>query len=422
MRRFWTICISILLICTLALSLVACDFVDDILNKAQQIVNELELEEEAAENSGDGTSADDTPSGSGRTEDKTDVEARTGDVVLAEGDLSFHFLTLGNKYTGDSTYIKIGDVDILIDAGSRQNSAATIIDYVKGYCTDGKLEYVIATHAHQDHIAGFVGTKDSGSVLEAFEIGTIIQFAGTNATSSIYTSYCDKRDAAAERGAKVYTALDCWNQSNGAKRSYTLAEGVTMDILYQTFYENDSSDENNYSVCVLFNYGDNHYLFTGDLEEDGESSLVDNNDLPHCTLFKGGHHGSATANSDKLMHAIQPDIVCVCSCCGSPEYRAKAENIFPSQAFFDHVLPYTDQIFVTSFAEIIPSDEDDDDPDWTVKDMNGNIVVVTDGATLSVNCSASTTPVPYTDWFAANRTWPDGVRELYASAGGGDTP
>lgn len=68
-------------------------------------------------------------------------------------------LELGNKYTGDCTLIKVGDTEILVDAGSRQSSAKTITEYVSRYCTDGVLEYVIATHADQDHIAGFVGTS-----------------------------------------------------------------------------------------------------------------------------------------------------------------------------------------------------------------------------------------------------------------------
>ena len=53
---------------------------------------------------------------------------------IANGDLSVHFLELGNKYAGDCIYIKANDNDILIDAGSRQNSATTIINYVNKYC------------------------------------------------------------------------------------------------------------------------------------------------------------------------------------------------------------------------------------------------------------------------------------------------
>lgn len=350
-------------------------------------------------------------SGNGEgTRTNTDVQAGTGDVVLEEGDLSFHFMTLGNKFTGDSTYVKIGDVDILIDAGSRADSADDITRYVNGYCTDGKLEYVIATHAHQDHIAGFTG---SSSVLKAFRIGTIIEFARTNATGSTYTNYCAERDAAVSRGAKAYTALQCWNNANGAQRTYTLAPGVTMDVLYNYYYEHDDDDENNYSVCVMFNYGDNHYLFTGDLEKDGESYLVDNNTLPHCALFKGGHHGSYTANTAKLMDVIRPDVVCVCCCCGTPEYTTNNRRTFPSQDFFDHVLPYTDQIFVTSMVADFENEEDvfagkKVSPKYGFTDMNGNIAVVVHNGKMTVTCSVSATPVPYTDWFAKHRVWPDG--------------
>ena len=48
-----------------------------------------------------------------------DTEIDTVPVVIEEGSMSIHFLELGNKYTGDCTYIKVGEnVDILIDCGS----------------------------------------------------------------------------------------------------------------------------------------------------------------------------------------------------------------------------------------------------------------------------------------------------------------
>lgn len=107
-------------------------------------------------------------------------------------DFQIHFLELGNIYTGDSIYIKAGDNDILIDAGSRSSSAKTISEYVDRYCTDGKLEYVIATHAHQDHIAGFGGAN---GILAKYDVDTIIDFAGTSSNSGVYKSYVSARDA-----------------------------------------------------------------------------------------------------------------------------------------------------------------------------------------------------------------------------------
>ena len=194
----------------------------------------------------------------GNREHDSSGENSATDLVTDE--LSIHFLEVGNKYTGDCTLIKSGDTEILIDAGSRQGSAATIVPYIQQYCTDGVLEYVIATHAHQDHIAGFVGTKAAPGIFESFECRTIIDFALTNATSSVYNNYVSKRDAEVESGAAHYTALDCWKEENGAQRSYEIAEGITMNILYNVFYEEKTSDENDYSVCMLLSQGENHYL------------------------------------------------------------------------------------------------------------------------------------------------------------------
>ena len=125
---------------------------------------------------------------------KPESEAPGDGIVteVADADLSIHFLELGNKYTGDCTLIKCGDTEVLIDAGSRKNSAATIKSYVDEYCTDGILEYVIATHAHQDHIAGFVGNTDGDGrtgILYQYKVGTLIQFSGTDTTSQIYGNY-----------------------------------------------------------------------------------------------------------------------------------------------------------------------------------------------------------------------------------------
>lgn len=71
------------------------------------------------------------------------VNSETYDVaVINQQELSIHFLDLGNKYVGDSVYIKAGDTDILIDAGSRQSSAETITKYINQYVTEDRKSVV----------------------------------------------------------------------------------------------------------------------------------------------------------------------------------------------------------------------------------------------------------------------------------------
>lgn len=321
------------------------------------------------------------------------------DPIYTEN-LSIHFLELGNAYTGDCTLIKTGDVEVLIDAGSRAGSAGTIVPYVEQFCTDGVLDYVIATHAHQDHIAGFVGTKAAPGVLESFEIGTIIDFSLTNATSDVYDNYCDARDAAIERGAKHYTASECVKGTNGAKKVYELDDGITMEILDQKYYYEETSNENDYSVCVMITQGINNYLFTGDLDESGETSLAQKNDLPKCKLYKAGHHGSGTSSNEVLLKEIQPEIVGVCCCAGSSEYTSNKANQFPTQEFIDRIAIYTDKIYVTSLCI------DYDNKEFT--SMNGNIVAMSDGGEVTIACSNNDTILKETEWFSKNRTWPIG--------------
>ena len=328
----------------------------------------------------------------------TYIKRPTGGDVYVSGDLSIHFMELGNKYAGDSIYIKAGDTDILIDAGSRAGSTETTSAYIDRYCTDGVLEYVIATHADRDHIAGFAGSSSSPSIFARYECEVIIDFALTDKDTAVYRNYCEQRDAEVSAGAVHYTALQCWNETDGAKRVWEVADGIEMEILYNYFYENRSSDENNYSVCLMFNQGDQHFLFTGDLEQEGEEYLVQYNQLPEVALFKAGHHGSKTSSNDCLLSVIKPKIVCVCCCAGTDEYTDNKENQFPTQAMIDRVSAYTDQVYVTSLG--------DDEAAGGFTSMNGNIVVTSNRSGVTVDCSNNNTLLKDTAWFQENRTMP----------------
>ncbi len=323
--------------------------------------------------------------------------------TFVSGEIEFHFLELGNKYTGDCIYVRCGDVDILIDAGSRKNSAPTITSYIDQYVDDNTLEYVIVTHAHQDHIAAFCDTANTQGIFSYYNVETIIDFPRTESTSEIYSEYVELRDKEIAEGATHYTALQCYNEEDGAKRVYQISENVEMEILYNYYYENDASTENDYSVCVMFNQGDNHYLFTGDLEEGGEERLVDyyneiGDPLPHCILYKAGHHGSYTSSSSYLMDTITPEYVVVCCCAGTDEYGAYPEKKMPAQEFVNNVAKWTDKIYVTTLCV--------DYSAGVYQSMNGNVVFKVENGELKVECSNNNTILKDTDWFKANRTWP----------------
>ena len=334
----------------------------------------------------------------------------------ASGDLSVHFLELGNKYAGDCVYIKCGENDILIDAGSRNSSASTIINYVDQFVTDNTFEYVIATHAHEDHLAGFYDESDRTGIFSYYNVECIIDFPKTNKTSPSSTSvlgkYISARDKEVEQGAVHWTALECYNNENGATRIIQLSEDVELEILYNYYYDHSySSGENNYSVCVMLNQGENHYLFTGDLEESGEKKMVDyyaenHGGLPECILYKAGHHGSGTSSCPELLEAIKPKYICICTCAGSSEYTDNNDNQFPYQTFIDNIAPYTDKVYVTSVVDNYV-DKDKWSTEGTVKSMNGNICCTFERNKLTVNCSNNNILLKDTEWFKEKRTCPN---------------
>lgn len=342
--------------------------------------------------------------------DKDAVNAIKSD----ETTVSVHFLELGNKYTGDCVFINVGEFEILIDAGSRADSVDDIYEYVEPY-VDGQLDYVVVTHAHQDHYAGFATKNYQDSLFSKFtdnkekphEIGTVVTFAQTNQTdgkAGLYQYFENNVKTLKEKGAERKFVNEYFE--NGASPTIKITDDISLEFLEHKYYYEKSKTENNHSVCfqIVETAGENtyRYLFTGDLEEDGEKDLVAKNSakMGKTRLYKAGHHGSKTSTSQELLDVIDPDAICVCACAGSPEYTKNKDNQFPTQAFVDRV--YTKnaetQVFVTSLCV------DYDANNFT--SMNGNIVICSTGNSVTRYFSNNATELRETEWFKTNRKIP----------------
>ena len=345
----------------------------------------------------------------GQTEtSSSSSSSSTSTVDDGIADLSIHVLAPGVMEAGDCIYVRAGENDILIDAGPSYSAKDIVIPRLKELCVDGRFEYVIATHAHLDHIALF--SLFEGGIFEEFEVENLIQFAGTNSQSQAYKTYVEK-SAAAEH---IYTVSECYDSgatgTEGANRIYELGEGLSMQFLYSPDYLK-TSEENNYSVSMMFVQGENRYLFMGDTESDVEKKIVASNDIGHCVFYKANHHGSNTSSSPELLAEITPTYVAVPATAGSDQYTQNFANTFPTQNTIDNIAPYTEKIMVTQYA-LGDGHSDQFAP------MNGEIVVSSSGGTeedVSMHGLTSDTYLPYTDWFSdtagygngnPNRTWP----------------
>ena len=350
-----------------------------------------------------------------KTEVSTIAAGALDQNTIKGSDLSIHFLELGNKYTGDCILIVAGDTQILVDGGSKASSIPYIEKYVDQYfgAGDTTLDFVIVTHAHEDHYAGFATNQGTESLFDYYtkdekSIGKIITFAKSNKYENPDKMFNNFKNNLATAtaiidNAEVYNAKQCCDNSGGAQKSYSIGNGARIEFLYQKYYDAVAKTENEYSVCFKIVDRDNKtYLFTGDLEKDGEKSLLDSN-LGHgqVELYKAGHHGSKTSSSDYLISRIKPKITVVCCVAGSSEYTSKNENQFPTQEFVNNIFKNCNdpKIYVTSLSIDYSAGK--------FESFNGTIVVCAkSGQNTKVLCSNNTKSLQETDWFKANRTLP----------------
>ena len=218
--------------------------------------------------------------------------ADTSAAPNSESKLIVHFLDVGQ---GDSIFIELPNgKTMLVDAGENYHGQG-IIDYVQtiGY---HKLDYVVATHPHEDHIGSMP------YIVRNFEIGSIYM-PDVTANTATFESLLKAIKA---KGMRV---------KNGRTGVHIIKDGeLTADIIAPD--KPDESNLNNSSIVLLLTFGNVSYLLTGDAETKELNAI--RADM-HATVLKAGHHGSKTSTTQTLLKKISPSVT-VISCGKNNDY------------------------------------------------------------------------------------------------------
>lgn len=224
-------------------------------------------------------------------------------------DVDIYFIDLGDNIDdcGESTFIKVGDIDILIDGGENSTiSANAVKTLVNTYCTDSKLEYLITSHAHSDHIGGM------RYILSNYSIDNVIEFDykyGNTTSSSTVIGYYLKAREKAKNIDTAYNLIHTYG--NGQTYELVLAEDISFTF-YETGYLNTTgSDKNAQSVVCVFEAYGNRILFTGDAEKECEANYK--NLVGNVDILKVAHHGTYNATTADLLNAIDPEVAIICN-------------------------------------------------------------------------------------------------------------
>mgnify|MGYP001777055806 CR=1 FL=1 len=220
----------------------------------------------------------------------------------------FDNVTLGPKATplpGDGLYVTFIDVGqgdstlavcegetLLIDAGVPK-AGPEVAEYLESVGVT-ELDYVVCTHAHEDHVGGL------DYILENFGVGTIFAPYTEFDSSGSFTHF---EDTAAELGLEITVP------PLGAE--FTLGGAVFEFVGPVTDWDGDVNDS---SLVLRLDYGDDSFLFTGDISDGplADCAYIGGYDLG-CDVLKLGHHGSSTSTDAEILDLTTPEAA-VASC------------------------------------------------------------------------------------------------------------
>lgn len=207
--------------------------------------------------------------------------AAASGLAAAPSKLRFYAIDVGQ---GDSSlFIFPTGETMLVDAGTSA-SAKELVRCIKQLGVR-KIDVLVATHPHADHIGGMA------EVLRRFEIGEIWDSGyahGSNVQIKFYTAI---------RDGKLPFVMP--------RRGYTRKiGGAQVEVLApEREISGTNSDANNNSLVLLVSFGDVSFLMTGDMERAERRSIPP---LPRATVLKAPHHGSRTGMDSRLLREVEP--------------------------------------------------------------------------------------------------------------------
>ncbi len=213
--------------------------------------------------------------------DKLDYQKKS---LALDSPLCVHYIDAGQ---GDSIFVKLPNGEtLLIDAGDNE-AGVDVVGYLKDLKVN-KIDYLVATHPHSDHIGGM------DDVINKFDVKAMYMPKVSHNT----VTFSSLLDAIEEKDVKLKVAK--------AGVNILKEENLSIDILSPD--DRTYEDMNNYSAVLKITYGNTGFLFMGDAEKEIENKLKSN---LKSDVIKVGHHGSDTSTGEKFLKKVSPEVAVI---------------------------------------------------------------------------------------------------------------
>jgi len=249
----------------------------------------------------------------------------------AEGKLEVTFLSVGQ---GDATFVRFpGGSTLLVDAGGeasmRSDPGARVVTPFLRWRGVHRLDRVVASHPHPDHIGGLP------SVLRRLDVGELWhdgEHADEGPAGELYTlartlgievrtfvqglpASCPGLVPLAQELPQV-AALAIGDPRCRPPAPEWRIDGVRVELLHPRGGPDHSHyaelGENDNSLVLRLTHGNVRVLLPGDLEHEGESLLLASGHDLSADLLKAPHHGSRTSSTPGFVEAVRPRHVVFC--------------------------------------------------------------------------------------------------------------
>ncbi|MBE6590092.1 MAG: MBL fold metallo-hydrolase [Ruminococcaceae bacterium] len=239
-------------------------------------ITENSTETQSFENDGDGKVPDGDENPPLNTQNSNDEKDPT---VSTDSSLSIHFIDVGQA---DAALLICDGKTMLIDGGNVEDSSL-VYSYLQKNGVK-HLDYVVCTHAHEDHVGGLSGALSYATA------GTVFSPVLSYSTKA-FSNFVAKVEAQG-KSLTVPQAGD----------SFKLGEADVKILGPLKEYE----EVNDTSIVLKVTYGELSFLFTGDMETEAEIDLIESGVDLSATVLKVGHHGSSTSSSYRFLRAVAP--------------------------------------------------------------------------------------------------------------------